>query len=231
MAARAIPLLLFLFTPLLTPTVVAAPAPINLALRVSPYIVDVGKAGTFVVDGKQWPAKTSVTLSFVSPHHGFTGKMRWGGSCGCFDLAVSLARRSHALEQAHAVARITWPGGKRQVRAAFMIRGLAKTGKGYSPGGRTFLAAWVSDPRPFAGQYEHFCGWDHTLDRLGVPHMRVRFLVRYPGKAQSFTSGATTSTGAQCVDKKVPRGLAKKTITVDVYSAGLHVRTTFQPSS
>ena len=73
----------------------AVGAPPNLTLSASPQLVDVGQDEVFTLTASSWPAAASVTLSFVSPHHGFTGLMAWEPQCGCFEIAVHLAEGSH----------------------------------------------------------------------------------------------------------------------------------------
>jgi hypothetical protein len=168
-----------------------------------------------------------VTLSFVSPHHGFTGQMVWEGQCNCFKLAVSLARRVHPLEQARAKATVVTRSRRSFAFATFTIRGLAPNGRGYAPGGKPSLVGWVSDPNPTAKESEHYCAWVTTADGLGVSGLPVRFVVHYSGRAREWNAGATPSSGIVCVHKQLTGAKAGVKVKVDIYAGTLHTSTAF----
>jgi hypothetical protein len=207
-----------------------APPP-GLRLAVAPRIVDVGGAVTFTVSAKSWAPATSVSLSFTSPHHGFLGHMVWGGSCGCFELAVSLSRRIHPLETARAIITVHIHGATFSRSSSFMIRGLAPNGRDFAPGGRTYLSTWVSQPDVAPADTQHFCVWAHTLDNLGVPGLPVRFVVHYPGKAQQWSAGRTARSGVVCSSKVVPSLPAGQLVRVDVHVNSLSAGTSFTVQS
>ncbi|HEX6507264.1 MAG TPA: hypothetical protein VF221_06490, partial [Chloroflexota bacterium] len=116
-------------------TVFRLVAPPGLTLTASPSLVDVGDAVTFTLSARSWTGSAGAVLSFVSPHHGFTGRMLWVPQCSCFSIAVALAKRIHPIETATSTATVTYPGGTTKVYARFQIRGLASNGKSLAPGG------------------------------------------------------------------------------------------------
>jgi hypothetical protein len=213
--------------------VVAAPsevsAPPALTLAASPSIADVGYTVNLVLTAKSWPGPMTATVSFLSPHHGFTGKMAWVPSCSCFHISVWLAKRIHPLEQAKAVATVLQGHVSFSARATFLVRGLASNGRDYAPGGKATLSAWVSDPQPDAGETEHYCAWVTTADGLGVAGFAVRFVVHMPSGAQSWSAGKTGKTGLVCTRKSIGSPRAGVTVQVDVYAGNLHAGIGFKP--
>lgn len=207
------------------------PAPPNLRLSVSPSIVDVGASGTFTVTARSWPARASVTLRVLSAHHGFLGPMAWGGSCGCFVLSVSLARRIHPLESARATAAVTYRNATFTTAINFMIRGLAPNGRDFAPGGPQLLTTWVSEPNPRANEQEHYCAWLRTPDDLGIRGVRLQFVVHYAHKTQRFSTGPTGRTGVACAYQSVGNAVAGVRVTVDAYARKLHATTAFTPQA
>lgn len=207
----------------------AASLPSGLRLTASPGVVDVGGNELFTLTARNWPAPAHVTLSFLSRHHGFTGPMDWNGSCSCFQLAVSLARRVHQLELAKASATVHVGKSSETASATFLIRGLAANGRGFAPGGPPELSVWVSDPSPSQGEYEHYCGWVKTADGLGVSGVHVRFVAHFPSGARSWVGGTTGATGVVCSHKSIGKSPAGKTVRVDIYAGSLHSSTSFTP--
>ncbi|MBV9282425.1 MAG: hypothetical protein JOZ41_20280 [Chloroflexi bacterium] len=205
----------------------AAPPP-PLRFTASPALVDVGEAVTLTVSATAWPAPASVTVSFVSPHHGFSSPMPWDRSCACFRLAVSLARRIHPIERALAKALVRIGRVSTILQATFSIRGLAPNGRDYAPGGTPTLTAWVSDPNPNQNEWEHFCAWVKTSDGLGVSGFRITFVVHYRSRSQQWVAGTTGTTGILCTHRPIGHVPAAP-VPVDVYANSLHVRTTFTP--
>lgn len=203
--------------------------PGGLRLTASPGVADVGGDESFTLTAKHWPASASVSLSFVSPHHGFTGKMDWDSGCSCFRLAVSLARRIHHLELARATATVHVGTGTESASATFLIRGLAANGRDFAPGGPPALTGWVSDPAPFQGEYEHYCGWIKTADGLGVAGIPVRFVAHFPGSTRRWSGGKTGTSGIVCSHKSIGKTPAGKTVRVDIYARSLHTSTSFTP--
>jgi len=205
--------------------------PAGLQLTASPSLVDVGDFETFTLSATSWPARASVSLSFLSGHHGFTGAMTWGGSCGCFRVAVDLARRIHPTEGARAAATVRYDRTAVVARALFRIKGLAPNGRDYSPGGTPALTQWVSEQDPIVNTEQHFCAWVKTEDGLGVPGYRVTFVVRFSYGARSWYMGTTGSSGLICTHRSIGKTRAKFRVTVDVYANSLHGRTSFVPRS
>lgn len=205
-----------------------APPP-GLRLAATPGLVDVGTYVTFSLTATSWPAAATATLTFVSPHHGFTGRMVWEPACSCFRISVDLARRIHPLENAKATAIVRYRGATFTTAAAFMVRGLARNGRDFAPGGTAHLTAWVSDPAPFQGEYEHFCGWVRTADGLGVAGYPVSFVAHFTDRTLSWVGGVTTTTGIVCSHKPIGKPAPGKAVIVDVYAGSLHYRTSFTP--
>ena len=211
----------------------AVGAPPNLTLSASPQLVDVGQDEVFTLTASSWPASASATLSFVSPHHGFTGQMVWEPQCGCFEIAVHLAARVHPFEQATATATVRYARQRQAfaTHAGFSIRGLAPGGKTLAPGGTPGLRAWVTDPSPPAGQQEDFCAWVTTPDGLGVAGLKVQFVVHFPGKTVRLSPGKTPTSGLICSHRAVPSNAAGHVVRVDVTVANLKSNTTLKVRS
>lgn len=203
--------------------------PIRLRLTASPGVADVGADEFFTLTAQRWGGPASVSLSFLSPHHGFTGKMDWERGCNCFRLAVSLARRIHPLELAKATATVHQGKGSESASATFLIRGLAANGRNFAPGGPPALTAWVSDPAPFQGEYEHYCGWVKTADGLGVTGVPVHVVAHFPGGTRKWFAGKTGASGIVCSHKSIGKTPAGKTVRVDFYARSLHARASFTP--
>jgi hypothetical protein len=183
----------------------------------------------FELRSTHWNQRVSVTLGFLSPHHGFSGPMTWRAACACFVAAVTLAKRIHPLEVARAQARVHYDGSMVSVGTAFQIRGLAENGIDFAPGGRVSLQGWVSDPTPVQKQIEHFCAWVRTVDNLGVPGYPVTYVVHYSGGAQNYRAGPTNKRGVACVQRSIGSSPIGKRVLVDIYGAGQHVTASFQP--
>ncbi len=192
-------------------------------------MADVGGDVLFTLTAQGWPHGTRVSLSFVSRHHGFTGKMAWIGSCTCFRLAVSLAPRAHKLELAKAAATIHVGKASEKASTSFLIRGLAANGQGFAPGGPRQLTGWVSDPTPSQGESEHYCAWVKTADGLGVSGVPVRFAARFPSGTRSWNAGRTASTGVICSDRSIATARAGVTVRVDIYAGSMHTTASFTP--
>lgn len=206
-------------------------APPGLRLQVSPFLVDVGSQVVFTVSAKRWPTPARVTVSVLSPHHGFSGRMTWKASCRCFQLGVVLARRIHSLETARVSALVALHSGPISTSNSFLIRGLARNGRDFAPGGTPYLRGWVTDPAPLANETEHYCAWVLTADGLGIKGVSVRFVASYGKSKQTWNGRPTNIRGISCV-RKVLKGPRKGTrVTVDVFAGNLHVRTSFLQSS
>ncbi|MGH2447032.1 MAG: hypothetical protein ACRDFS_00280 [Chloroflexota bacterium] len=171
----------------------------------------------------------AVSLTFVSKHHGFSGKMPYVNACACFRVAVRLARRVHSLEQGRATATIKAHGKTFHAFTKFQVRGLAKGRRAFAPGGRSILTTWVADPRPRPSEREHYCAWVHTVDHLGVKGLEVRFRVLYPGKTVSWRAGKTPSSGVVCSHKSIGKPHPGSKVKVYAYAGKLHAKTDFQP--
>lgn len=204
-------------------------APANLRLTAAPGIVDVGDNVTLTVAARRFPQATSVGVSFLSAHHGFSGRMKFVGRCKCFQLTVALAKRSHALERARVTATVTVKGRAYVRRSAFQIRGLTPDGKRFSPGGKPYLSSWVSDPQPLLNQYQHYCAWTKALDAFPISGMPVSFVVHYPGRTQRWFAGFTGANGVICSSKKLGAARAGAAVTVDIYAGRLRGKATFTP--
>jgi hypothetical protein len=210
--------------------VTAAPAPPKgLSLTATPSLVDVGGTVQFTLHAAKWPGPVSVTLGFLSPHHGFSGPMSWRPACSCFIAAVSLARRIHSLERARAEAKVHFDQSMVSVSAMFLIRGLAKNGRDFAPGGSVSLSGWVSDPTPIQKEIEHFCAWVKTADALGVPGYPVTYVVHYRGHNQTLRVAHTNKRGVACVQRSIGTAPIGRRVTVDMYAADQHVMASFQP--
>ena len=204
---------------------------IGLQLKSSASIVDVGEAVQFTLTAKAWPARTRASLSFVSPHHGFSGTMQWDGRCGCFRIAVALARRIHPLENARATATVRAGALTGSASTTFQIRGLAANGRDFSPGGTPSLQAWVADPNPVRNEYQHYCAWVKTVDGLGVRGIPVTFVVHFPGRTQKWYVGLTGTTGLLCSHKSIGNAKLGAQVLVDVYGGRLHAQARFTARS
>ena len=209
----------------------AASAPPGLRLSESPSLVDVGDAVSFALSATSWPSRAGATLSFVSLHHGFTGKMQWDVTCSCFRIAVALARRIHPIEVARAKAAVVSGGTATAVTTTFQIRGLAPNGRDFAPGGIPSVTGWVSDPGPVKGEYEHFCAWVKTTDGLGVSGYHVQFVVHFVNRTQKIDGGVTGSSGIVCRSRQLGNPQSGIRVTVDVYANNLHTHTAFTPRS
>jgi hypothetical protein len=205
------------------------PALSGLTFEVSPTVVDVGSQVQFSLRALTWPAHASATVSFVSPHHGFSGKMRWVPTCNCFQVSVALARRIHALEQARATARLTIGKTVRSLGARFQIRGLAHNGRDFAPGGAVFLSGWVSDTQPVRQELEHYCAWTKTADGLGVTGYSVKFVAHFNGHTDTWTVKITNRNGVACSQRSIGNAQLGYKVTVDIYAAGQHVTASFTP--
>jgi hypothetical protein len=155
--------------------------------------------------------------------------MVWVNTCACFRLAVYVARRVHPLETATAKAIVKTKAGIAVTSQTFQIRGLAPNGKDFSPGGTPALSAWVSLPRPADGDEQHYCAWLKTVDNLGVPGIRVKFVVHFLEGNQQWTSAPTGPSGIVCTQRSVGNAVPDYKVPVDVYAAGQHVRVSFTP--
>jgi hypothetical protein len=206
-----------------------ATAPASLGLITSPSIVDVGSAVALTVSAKHFPTGTTVTVKFLSPHHGFTGKMSWTPQCSCFKLDVFLAKRTHGLEMAKATAVVT-AGNQTFVRTNhFQIRGLAPDGKHYAPGGTPYLAAWISNPQPLQNESEHFCAWTRALDAFPIAGVPVTFVVNYQSRKSKWFAGFTGANGTKCSSKNIFHAKVGYTVRVGVYAGKLYKQMTFTP--
>lgn len=207
----------------------ATSRPPGLQVSAVPSIADVGDDVILTLKARSWPAAASASVSFVSAHHGFRGAMQWEGSCSCFQIAVSLARRVHPLEPARATATVNYGGRSYSTVSWFQIRGLAANGRDFSPGGTPYLSGWVSDPQPFQNQFQHYCAWVRTADGLGIAGLPVTFAAHFQHSTQSWHAGKTHSNGLLCSNKSVGSATPGVPVPVDIYAGSMHVRTTFTP--
>jgi hypothetical protein len=129
------------------------------------------------------------------------------------------------------VATVIFDKRKFTAATAFLIRGLASNGRDYASGGPETLTTWVSDPRPLPKEMLHYCAWVKTPDGLGVGGVRVRFLLRYSGKSQAWTSGPTNKDGIACTRRAVAPAAVGRTVVLDAYTGSLHAQTHFNPAS
>lgn len=212
-----------------TRSVPARPAALGLSLSATPAIVDVGNAVTLTLTARQWTPHSTVIARFLSPHHGFSGTMPWDPRCGCFRLAISLAKRIHGLEQARATAIVTAGTRTSTVFSNFQIRGLAPGGRTYAPGGTPMLSVWVGDPSPVATEYQHYCVWVHTSDSLGVAGLRVKFSVHFATHVENWTAGVTSATGVVCTRRSVGHPQVGVPVLVNAYAGSLQAQTSFTP--
>lgn len=200
----------------------------GLSLHVAP-IVDVGGNATFSLTARKWPSTATVSLRFLSPHHGFSGTMLWDVTCHCYRLAVSLAKRVHPLEHGTAWADVRVGANSQVVSTGFQIRGLAAGGKTYSPGGRMYLTSWVSDRQPFVHEWQHFCAWMHASDAFPERGVRVHFIVHYKTGSLTINGGRTGADGVTCKHVKIPTVPAGVAVPVDTRAGSLHMRVSFTP--
>jgi hypothetical protein len=209
----------------------AAPvvAPQGLSLTAGPPIVDVGGDVGLKVTATRWTGPASVSVTFLSPHHGFSGKMVFASQCNCFRLNVFLAKRSHALETARVTARVTVRKQTFVLRNAFEVRGLTANGKTFSPGGTPHLAGWVSDPQPVQNEFVHFCAWTQASDAFPIHGVPVTFVVHYQKRTQKWFAGLTGSNGVLCSSKDIYHAKIGFAAAVDIYAGRLHERTSFTP--
>lgn len=203
--------------------------PPGLRLTATPILVDVGDFETFTLSATSWPTAVGVTLSFLAGHHGFAGPMTWDGRCGCFRVAVDLARRIHPTEQARATATLRKGSAVAFATTTFWIRGLAANGRDYAPGGTPGLTSWVSEPDPVVSAQEHFCAWIKTEDGLGVSGFRVSFVAHYSYGTRGWYAGVTGPTGLLCSDRSIGKTKAGVRVTVDIYANNLRQTLSFVP--
>lgn len=203
--------------------------PSGLQLSAQPAEVDVGGNVLFTMTARQWPAPAGVLLTFVSPHHSFTGQMPWDGSCSCFRLTVTLAKRAHQLEPAKVTATVRAGKSSESAGATFLIRGLAANGHGFAAGGPPQLTGWVTDPNPVPNENEHYCAWVRTPDGLGVSGMKVRFAVHFQAGTRSWTVGPTGASGIICLHRSIGQIELGQQVPVDIYAGALHAQTSFTP--
>jgi hypothetical protein len=206
-----------------------ATAPANLNLTVTPFIMDVGSAVQITVSAKHFPQGTKVVVSFLSPHHGFTGAMTWTPQCSCFRLDVLLARRIHPLESARVTATIKVGQSSYVRKNNFQIRGLAPDGKHFAPGGTPYLASWVSDSQPVQNESEHFCAWTRARDSFPISGTPVTFVVHYQSRTARWFAGFTGATGVICSSKNIFHARVGYQVKVDVYAGKLHGQASFTP--
>ncbi len=151
----------------------------------------------------------------------------WTPSCNCFIVRVAIARRQHALEVAHAVAKVVVGRATFSTFTRFQIRGIAANGHDFSAGGAVLLAGWVSDTTPVRREQQHYCGWVRTLDGLGVAGYRVKFVVKFGKHTENLKAGPTDRHGVACVVKSIGFAAIGRRVSVDVYAAGQHVTSSF----
>lgn len=229
-----LPVALALLGLLISPTTSRAAqvgAPSGLSLSVSPGVIDVGGQATFTLRARKWNGPNSVTLSFLSPHHGFTGAMPWRPSCGCFQLVVVLARRIHPLETARAAVTVKTGKALNRTISMFQIRGLTNNGHDFAPGGKVLLNAWVSDPHPSKNEYQHYCTYTHTIDGLGVSGYRVHFVAHFPGGNRTYGAGTTNRDGIACTSKSVGNVASGTVVSVRAYAGNLQTNVRFSTQS
>lgn len=206
------------------------PAAAGPRLTATPAITDVGDQVTLSVTAAHFIPNSSVTVRFLSPHHGFSGAMPWDARCSCFHLAIFLAKRSHPLELARASAVIRAGKAASTVYATFQIRGLTPNGQAYVAGGTPYFSAWVGDPSPVATEFQHYCVWAHTVDSLGIPGLTVKLSVHFQQHTENWTAGVTGASGVLCVRRSIGHPLPGFTVRVDAYAGNLHAQTSFTPS-
>ena len=209
----------------------AAPdaAPPGLSLSAGPSIVDVGSDVALKVSATRWTGPAAVSVTFLSPHHGFSGKMVFASQCNCFRLNVFLAKRSHALETARVTARVTVRKQTFILHRTFEVRGLTANGKTFSSGGTPQLAGWVSDPQPVQNEFEHFCAWTRASDAFPIHGLPVTFVVHFQTRTQKWFAGLTGSNGVLCSSKDIQHAKIGFATAVDIYAGRLHQQTSFTP--
>lgn len=227
-----------LLTPLLLALVIAfVPAVVHgapqqnagLALRATPQIVDVGGAVVLTLTALQFPKVAYASVSFVSLHHGYSGAMPWRPNCSCFQIGVQIARRTHTLEIARAIARLRYGGHTVSTTTSFTIRGLSRNGKDFAPGGSVGVTGWVSDPQPVQREVEHFCVWVKTLDGLGVPGRLASYVVHFKKRTASWRGPSTDHGGVACALRNIGFAHAGYRVRVDIYAAGERTTAYFTP--
>ncbi len=209
----------------------SSPTTKGASLSESPQLVDVGQQVTFTLHAVQFIPNSKVAIRFLSPHHGYAGPMPWDVQCGCFRLAVSLAKRIHPLETARASAVITAGGSSTTVYSTFQIRGLAPGGRAYAVGGTPILTTWVGDPTPVATEFQHYCVWARTSDALGIPNLKVRLSVHFAQHTENWTAGTTGASGVLCVRRSIGHPAVGVPVHVVAYAGALQAETTFTPHS
>lgn len=231
MRRTGVPLLLFALS-LLPHPAAAAPAPPPGLHLLAPPMVDVGDIVLLSLAATRWPEPASAAVTFLSPHHGFAGRMIWDPLCSCFRISVQLALRKHSEETARAVATVTVGTRRYTATTFFRIRGLAPSGKTLSPDGPAFLTAWPADSRPTISHGVQLCAWVRTADSRGIPNVRVVFTPHFPdGSSPHWTTSPTRSTGVTCTHHTLTVGeggiAGGAVVPVDVRAGTLKTRTRF----
>jgi hypothetical protein len=207
----------------------APPAATGAQLTATPPLTDVGDQVTLTLTATHFTPKSSVTVRFLSAHHGFSGPMPWDVRCNCFRLAIFLAKRSHPLELSRASAAIKAGKSITIVYTTFQIRGLTPNGQAYAPGGTPTFSAWVGDPNPVATEFQHYCVWARTADALGVSGLTVKLSVHFRQHTENWTAGVTGPSGVVCVRRSIGHPQVGAAVRVDAYAGNLHAQTSFTP--
>ncbi len=207
----------------------APPAAIGAQLTATPSITDVGDQVTLTLTATHFTPRSSVTVRFLSSHHGFSGPMPWDPRCNCFRLAIFLAKRSHSLELSRVSAVITAGKAATAVYTTFQIRGLTPNGLAYVAGGTPIFSAWVGDPNPVATEFQHYCVWARTADALGVSGLTVKLSVHFAQHTENWTAGVTGPSGVLCVRRSIGHPQVGRGVRVDAYAGNLHAQTSFTP--
>jgi hypothetical protein len=207
----------------------APPAATGARLTATPALTDVGDQVTLTLTATRFTPKSSVTVRFLSAHHGFSGPMPWDPRCNCFRLAILLAKRSHPLELSRASAVIKAGKSVTSVYTTFQIRGLTANGQAYAPGGTPTFTAWVGDSSPVATEFQHYCVWARTADALGVSGLTVKLSVHFRQHTENWTAGVTGASGVLCVRRSIGHPQIGAAVRVDAYAGNLHAQTSFTP--
>jgi len=205
------------------------PAAVGARLTATPSLTDVGDQVTLTLTATRFTPKSSVSVRFLSTHHGFSGSMPWDPRCNCFRLAIFLAKRSHSLELSRASAVIRAGTTFTTVYTTFQIRGLTPSGQAYALGGTPIISAWVGDPNPVGTEFQHYCVWARTADALGVAGLTIKLSVHFQQHTENWTAGVTGSSGVLCARRSVGHPLPGFTVRVDAYAGSLHAQTSFTP--